>query len=183
MGCHSLLQGIFTTQGLNPCLLHYWWILYQLSHQGSPVGWFRECERCNHRPRKVGKMMELSYVDGQCKWMGGQREWKNWVFKHRGEIGMLMSLAELVTSEEERCFWRERRCIWNFMLWNIGYLIWILRRMPLVEYLSFARTEIQRSFGCNLSETFIKSLNNQKVYLDIQQRSPNLLIPKHFQIR
>ncbi|CAI9161868.1 unnamed protein product [Rangifer tarandus platyrhynchus] len=35
-GIHSLLQGIFLTQGSNPGLLHYRWILYQLSHQGSP---------------------------------------------------------------------------------------------------------------------------------------------------
>ena len=33
MGCHSLLQGIFLTQGLNLGLLHCTWILYQLSHQ------------------------------------------------------------------------------------------------------------------------------------------------------
>ena len=32
----SLLQGIFPTQGSNPGLLHCRWILYQLSHQGSP---------------------------------------------------------------------------------------------------------------------------------------------------
>ena len=31
-----LLQGIFPTQGSNPGLLHCRWILYQLSHQGSP---------------------------------------------------------------------------------------------------------------------------------------------------
>ena len=29
-------QGIFPTQGLNPGLLHCRWILYCLSHQGSP---------------------------------------------------------------------------------------------------------------------------------------------------
>ena len=33
---HFLLQGIFLTQGLNPCLLHCRWILYHLSQQGSP---------------------------------------------------------------------------------------------------------------------------------------------------
>ena len=32
----SLLQGIFPTQGLNPGLRHCRWILYCLSHQGSP---------------------------------------------------------------------------------------------------------------------------------------------------
>ena len=36
MGCHSLIQGIFLTQGLNPGLLHCRWILYHLSYQGSP---------------------------------------------------------------------------------------------------------------------------------------------------
>ena len=32
----SLLQGIFPTQGSNPGLLYCRWILYQLSHEGSP---------------------------------------------------------------------------------------------------------------------------------------------------
>ena len=35
-GSHSLLQGIFLTQGLNPGLLHCRWILYQRSYQESP---------------------------------------------------------------------------------------------------------------------------------------------------
>ena len=34
--CHSLLQGIFPTQGSNPGLLHTRQILYQLSYEGSP---------------------------------------------------------------------------------------------------------------------------------------------------
>ena len=40
VGCHFLLQGIFLTQGLNPhllCLLHCRWILYWMSHRGSPT--------------------------------------------------------------------------------------------------------------------------------------------------
>ena len=36
VGSISLLQGIFQTQGLNPGLLHFWQILYQLSHKGCP---------------------------------------------------------------------------------------------------------------------------------------------------
>ena len=36
VGCHSLLQGIFPTQGSNPGLLHCRRILCRLSHQGSP---------------------------------------------------------------------------------------------------------------------------------------------------
>ena len=35
MGCHTLLQGIFPTQGLNPGLPYCRQILYHLSHQGS----------------------------------------------------------------------------------------------------------------------------------------------------
>ena len=37
LGCHSLLQGIFPTQGSNLCLLHCRQILYHLSYQGSPI--------------------------------------------------------------------------------------------------------------------------------------------------
>ena len=36
MGCHTLLQGIFPTQGSNPGPPHCRQILYHLSHQGSP---------------------------------------------------------------------------------------------------------------------------------------------------
>ena len=36
VSCHALLQGIFPTQGLNPGLPYSRWILYHLSHQGSP---------------------------------------------------------------------------------------------------------------------------------------------------
>ena len=36
VGCHSLLQGIFPTQGSNMGLLHCRQILYRLNHQGSP---------------------------------------------------------------------------------------------------------------------------------------------------
>ena len=35
VGCHTLLQGIFPTQGSNPGLLHYGQIFHRLSHQGS----------------------------------------------------------------------------------------------------------------------------------------------------
>ena len=36
VGSLSLLQRIFSTQGSNPGLPHCRWILYQLSHKGSP---------------------------------------------------------------------------------------------------------------------------------------------------
>ena len=37
VGSHFLLQEIFPTHRSNPGLLHCKWILYQLSHQGSPI--------------------------------------------------------------------------------------------------------------------------------------------------
>ena len=37
VGGLSLFQGIFPTQGLKPGVPHCRWILYQLSHQGSPL--------------------------------------------------------------------------------------------------------------------------------------------------
>ena len=36
VGCHSLLQGIFPTQGSNPGFLHCRQMLYHRNHQGSP---------------------------------------------------------------------------------------------------------------------------------------------------
>ena len=36
MGCHSLLQGIFPTQGSNPDVLHYRHISYLLNYQEGP---------------------------------------------------------------------------------------------------------------------------------------------------
>ena len=37
VGCHALLQRIFLTPGLNPGHQYCRWILYCLSHQGSPT--------------------------------------------------------------------------------------------------------------------------------------------------
>ena len=37
VGCHALLQGTFLSQGSNQGLPHCKWILYHLSHQGSPL--------------------------------------------------------------------------------------------------------------------------------------------------
>ena len=42
VGCHFLLQEIFLTKDLNPCLLHWQTDSLPLSHQGSPKSfqWF-----------------------------------------------------------------------------------------------------------------------------------------------
>lgn len=46
VGFHSLLQGIFPTQGLNPGLLHCRQFLYHLSHQGSPGFVYSQRNKC-----------------------------------------------------------------------------------------------------------------------------------------
>ena len=53
VGCHSLLQGIFPTQGLNPGLLHCGQILYHLSHQGSPYMYYIHLYICLGKPMCV----------------------------------------------------------------------------------------------------------------------------------
>ena len=52
VGCHSLLQGLFLTQGSNPGLLHCKQILYCLSHQGSPP-YLREIKHKTARKQSI----------------------------------------------------------------------------------------------------------------------------------
>ena len=55
VGCHTLLQGIFPTQELNPGLPHCRQILYHLSHRGSPriLEWVAcPFSRGSYQPRK-----------------------------------------------------------------------------------------------------------------------------------
>ena len=47
VGSHSLLQGIFPTQGLNLGLLHCRQILYHLGHKGSMTGALAEKQQIN----------------------------------------------------------------------------------------------------------------------------------------
>ena len=50
VGSLSLLEGIFPTQGWNPGLPHCRWILYQLSHKGSPTSRSKALLTCQHIP-------------------------------------------------------------------------------------------------------------------------------------
>ena len=59
VGWHDLLQGTFPTQGLNPGVLYCRWILYHLSHQGSPrtLDWVAyPFSRGSSRPRNPVKV-------------------------------------------------------------------------------------------------------------------------------
>ena len=61
VGCHALLQGILSTQGLNPGFLHCRRILYCLNHQGSLHGGWKETAYA--KPR-LGAHMPPSPPDG-----------------------------------------------------------------------------------------------------------------------
>ena len=67
MGCHSSLQGIFPSQGLNMCLLHCRQILYCLSHQGSPYQVDRVTHSVDNRqPLYVGSLVIFQLTYEQC---------------------------------------------------------------------------------------------------------------------
>ena len=53
VGSHTLLQGIFPIQGLKTGLLHCRWILYPLSHQGSPYVYKYEMFLKSNRPQLI----------------------------------------------------------------------------------------------------------------------------------
>ena len=48
VGCYSLLQGIFPTQGSNPSLAHCRQFFYCLSHQGSPFHYISSVQLLSH---------------------------------------------------------------------------------------------------------------------------------------
>ena len=67
VGCHVLLQGIFQTQGWNPCLLHCRQILYLLSHQGSPISIHSKAININPE-NTVKTMLNVSIVWQSCSY-------------------------------------------------------------------------------------------------------------------
>ena len=78
VGCHSLLQGIFPTQGSNPGLQHYRWILYHLSHQGNPVGQETNAQlSCSLQGRLCSEQGQLDFwvLGGGCCGFGIQGYW------------------------------------------------------------------------------------------------------------
>ena len=61
VGSLSLLHGIFPTQGSNPGLLHWRWVVYQLSHKGSPreiILEFRDQRELHQEEMKI-ELVEL----------------------------------------------------------------------------------------------------------------------------
>ena len=66
--CHALFQGIFSTQGSNPGLPHYRWILYHLNHQGSIIS--SELIKLSSYPNKLQPMREVGGGQKSCSEVG-----------------------------------------------------------------------------------------------------------------
>ena len=64
VSCHSLLQGIFPTQRLNPGLPHCRQILYQLSHQGIHISFLHNCKCFARCMSYLFKWLPGVYVPG-----------------------------------------------------------------------------------------------------------------------
>ena len=75
VGCHCLLQGIFLTQGLNLCLLHWQADSLPMSHQWSPnhiitevfiwIKWFNTIEKeatCSHSEKSRSVLPKRWYL-------------------------------------------------------------------------------------------------------------------------
>ena len=81
MGCHSLLLGIFLTQGSNPGLLHCRKILYHLSHQRSPQWKTTKCQwsTCEKESAHVGQQEHthaLTLERWYCRGSVSTKEWR-----------------------------------------------------------------------------------------------------------
>ena len=83
VGSLSLLQGIFSTQGSNPSLLHCRWILYQLSHKGSPFSGQNGYQKSLLKNTGEGvEKREPSYTtDGKVNWCNHYGEQCRGTFK------------------------------------------------------------------------------------------------------
>ena len=96
MGSLSLLQGIFPTQGWNPGLPHCRWILYQLSHKGSPR--ILEWVAC---PFSRGSSWPGNWTGVSCIAGGFFTDW---------------AIRETLRSEQQSLV-----CIWKCILTFVGY--------------------------------------------------------------
>ena len=78
------LQGIFPTQGSNLCLPHCRWILYHLSHQGSPASYAVQQKR---KKKKEGER-EAGHTAFPPSWK-----------QHRP----ITVIASVLSGESQRC--------------------------------------------------------------------------------
>ena len=86
VGCHALLQEIFSVQGSNPGLPHCWQVLYHLSHQGRP-----ELKRGNEKDPQLHNLLRFQSIKDKEKTVNTSREKRHVINKescnHYFQIG------------------------------------------------------------------------------------------------
>ena len=78
----SLLQGIFATQGLNPCLPHCRQILYQLSHKGSPFIALQHIKKQRHYFANKGPSSQGYGFSSSHVWIWALDYKESWVLRN-----------------------------------------------------------------------------------------------------
>ena len=104
MGCHTLLQGIFPTQGSNLsllCSLHCWRILYPLSHLGSPLtAWvnLKDIMLSEIKQRQRDKYCMISLIrDTYSSHINRDRKWNTGFQRSREGNGELLFKEDRVS--------------------------------------------------------------------------------------
>ena len=143
MGSLPLLQGIFPTQGSNPCLPHCKWILYQLSYKGSPriMKWVAySFSRGSSQPRN---WTGVSHMAGGffTNWAIREDSRLNWLWLNWFNSGCTDCDFEINNFPHLREFnWTE---FWNYECFN---LIW---KLGLLEQEVFTPSCLHKNTACH----------------------------------
>jgi len=80
VGCHFLLQEIFLTQELNPCLLHWQMDSLPLSHQGRIrfIYWGWPCQPRSYTKHCPKQRLKEDYISSLCSLPGHRRRSGPW---------------------------------------------------------------------------------------------------------
>ena len=107
MDGHALLQGIFLTQESNWGLLHYSWIFYQESYQGSPKSYIRL-----HKKRMC--TLYYSSLPSSEKAMTPHSSTLAWKIPRTEEPGRLQSMGSLRVGHD----WATSLSLFTFTHWR-----------------------------------------------------------------
>ena len=107
VGCHALLQGIFSTQGLNPrllCLRHCRQIFYPLNHLGSPHVIMHLSKSIECIPSRVSPNVNCGF---------------GWLGCIRGSSSVVTDIALWWP-----CWWWRRLCLCGKSLYLLFNFLW-----------------------------------------------------------
>ena len=132
VGCHALLQGIFSTQGLNPDLSQCRQILYHLSHQESPLDFwaassFPPFTFLAFSPEISARVAQISPKLSHIKSTSEPTSLRILALKLQAHEKMVShcDLTCIITNESKHVF----MClcavhVFSFLLWNVYSCLW-----------------------------------------------------------